>query len=335
MYSPNQIIDQKKQKLAKVLAQAGVASRRKAEELIKNGRVCVNGVLELNVATRVTVGEDLISVDGKLLPSLQQPQRTIVLALHKPAGYVSTVSDPDGKPTVMNFIPKEYLQYRLYPVGRLDEESEGLILLTNDGDLAYRMTHPKFEVPKKYLVWIKGRVTTPEIERLREGVWLKEQGKNKRTQPAEVEILAESYTHFHETQDEYDSDPATQGKLHLKVKAEEEFRYRPDLDAEGNEVVANGKEVAADSNEVAADSNEMAADSNEVAADNSNNHDQVLSVIITEGLHRQVRRMFRAINHEVVRLKRVNFGKYELGNLKPGKIRIEQDTTHKQVTHHE
>jgi pseudouridine synthase len=325
MYSPNQIvdqiIDQKKQKLAKVLAQAGVASRRKAEELIKNGRVSVNSVLEQNVATRVSVGEDLISVDGKPLPSLQQPQRTVVLALHKPAGYVSTVSDPDGKPTVMDFIPKEYLQYRLYPVGRLDEESEGLILLTNDGDLAYRMTHPKFEVPKKYLVWIKGRVTTPEIERLRAGVWLKEQGKNKRTQPAEVEILAESYTHFHETQDGYDSDPATQGKLHLKVKAEEEFRYRPDLDAEGNEVVANGKEVV--------------ADSNEVAADNSNNHDQVLSVIITEGLHRQVRRMFRAINHEVVRLKRVKFGKYELGNLKPGKIRIEQDTTHKQVTHHE
>lgn len=304
MYSPNQIIDQKKQKLAKVLAQAGVASRRKAEELIVNGRVSVNGVLEENVATRVFADKDLISVDGKPLPTLQQPQRAVVLSLHKPAGYVSTVSDPDGKPTVMDFVPKEYSQYRLYPVGRLDEESEGLILLTNDGDLAYQLTHPKFEVPKKYLVWIEGRATIAEIERLRQGIWLKEQGKNKQTQPAQVEILAESYTHFHETQDEYDSDPATQRKLDPKVKAEAAFRYRPDLDADGNEVTV----------------------------DVSNNHDQVLSVVITEGLHRQVRRMFRAINHEVVRLKRVNFGRYELGNLKPGKVRIEQDKAHEQTS---
>jgi 23S rRNA pseudouridine2605 synthase len=296
MYSSNQTTDQKKPKLAKVLAQAGVASRRKAEELITNGRVSLNGVLEQNVATRVSSNEDLISVDGKPLPTLQQPQRSVVLALHKPAGYVSTVSDPDGKPTVMDFIPKEYSQYRLYPVGRLDEESEGLILLTNDGDLAYRLTHPKFEVPKKYLVWIDGKATLQEVERLREGIWLKEGGKNKQTQPAKIEILAESYSHFHESQQEYDSDPSTQ--LKTDKVPEEQFQYRPDLNADGEPVPVI----------------------------ESDWHDQILSVVITEGLHRQVRRMFRAVNHEVVRLKRVTFGEYQLGDLKPGQIRVEQDT---------
>jgi len=296
MYSSNPTPNQTKLKLAKVLAQAGVASRRKAEELIINGRVAVNGVLEQNVATRVSTSEDQISVDGKPLPTLQQPQHTVVLALHKPAGYVSTVSDPDGKPTVMDFIPKEYSQYRLYPVGRLDEESEGLILLTNDGDLAYRLTHPKFEVPKEYLVWIDGKTTIQEIERLREGIWLKEGGRNKQTQPAKVKILAESYTYFHESQQEYDSDPATQIKT--DKEPEEQFQYRPDVTADGKPVPVI----------------------------ESDWHDQVLSVIITEGLHRQVRRMFRAVNHEVVRLKRISFGEYKLGDLKPGKIRVEKDT---------
>ena len=287
------------QKLAKVIAQAGISSRRKAEDLILSGRVSVNGAVEQNVATRILPEKDEVAVDDVPLSSLQQPQHTVVLALHKPVGYVSTVSDPDGKPTVMDFIPQQYKKYRLYPVGRLDEESEGLLLLTNDGDLAYRLTHPKFEVPKKYLVWIDGRASIHEIERLREGIWLKVRGQNKQTQPAQVEILAESYSHFHETQEEYDSDPATHRKLDPKVKAEEEFRYRPDLDGDGNEV----------------------------AVDISNNHDQVLSVIITEGLHRQVRRMFRAINHEVIRLKRISFGEYQLGNLKAGKIRVEQDSS--------
>lgn len=244
------------QKLAKVIAQAGVSSRRKAEELILSGRVSVNGVIERNVATRILPERDEVAVDTVSLASLQQSQRTVVLALHKPIGYVSTVSDPDGKPTVMDFIPQEYTKYRLYPVGRLDEESEGLILLTNDGNIAYTLTHPKFEVPKEYIVSITGRTTEAERTQLRQGIWLKERGGKKKTQPALVRVLD------------------TQASL----------------------------------------------------------NQEVLSVTITEGLNRQVRRMFLAVNHDVTRLKRVAFGEYILGDLKPGSVRVEQDTNRSPYT---
>ncbi len=221
-------------KLAKVIAQAGVASRRKAESLIEDGRVSVNDVVCTIVATRVDPLKDIVSVDGQ---PIYQETTKVVLMLHKPRGIVSTVDDPDGKPTVMQFIPKEYGGFRLFPVGRLDEDSEGLLLLTNDGELAYKLTHPKFEVPKTYIARITGHLTPYELERLERGIPLKE----KRTEPAVVEFVSE--------------------------------------DDESQEV----------------------------------------RITITEGLHRQVRRMFRALNHEVVRLQRISFGKYELGDLAAGK----------------
>lgn len=170
------------QKLAAFLAHAGVASRRKSEELILAGRVEVNGKIEKNVATRVDPEKDEVRFQGK---ALRLQSEKIVLAMYKPAGVVSTVSDPDGKQTIMDILPPEYRSLRLYPVGRLDEESEGLILLTNDGDLAYQLTHPKFEVPRTYEVTISGNLSPNEKLRLLTGVPL----KDGRTKPADLELI--------------------------------------------------------------------------------------------------------------------------------------------------
>lgn len=169
-------------KIAKYLADRGVASRRKSEELVQAGRVKVNGKVERNVAERVDPQKDSVAFDNHELGSKED---SIVLALHKPQGVVSTVSDPDGKKTVMDYVPTEYEEFRLFPVGRLDEDSEGLIILTNDGDLAYKVTHPSFHTPKTYEVLITGTLTYAELQRLRTGVPLKD-GK---TQPAQVDIL--------------------------------------------------------------------------------------------------------------------------------------------------
>lgn len=171
-------------KLAKYLAHAGVASRRAAEELIAAGKVAINGAVQKNVATRVNPAQDMVTVDGKPLAQVE-PQ--VVLAFHKPVGVVSTTSDPDGKKTVLDLLPAQWKTLRLYPVGRLDEESEGLILLTNNGDLAYRLTHPKYAIPRTYIVSIEGFLTPMEMHRLRTGVQLKD-GK---TQPAKVRMLDE------------------------------------------------------------------------------------------------------------------------------------------------
>lgn len=165
-------------KIAKYLADHGVASRRKSEELVLAGRVKVNGKVQKNVAERVDPLVDRVALDNHLLESADEP---IILALHKPRGVVSTVSDPDGKPTVIDQVPEQYKHYRLFPVGRLDEDSEGLILLTNDGAFAYQVTHPQFHIPKTYEVLIEGVLTYNELQRLRTGVPLKD-GKTKRAQ---------------------------------------------------------------------------------------------------------------------------------------------------------
>lgn len=169
-------------KLAAFLARCGVAARRKSEELILAGKVRVNGELENNVARRVDPELDVVSYQGK---DLSLTQEHILLALHKPRGVVSTVSDPDGKPTVMKYIPKQYQHLRFFPVGRLDEDTEGLILLTNNGQFSQRVTHPKFEIPKTYRVSIEGNLTDNEISRLETGLKL----KDFRAKPAQVEII--------------------------------------------------------------------------------------------------------------------------------------------------
>lgn len=155
------------ERLQKVLARAGVASRRRAEELIRAGRVTVNGAVTTEPGTRVDPRRDEVRVDGRLL---RGPEPLVYIALHKPAGVVSTARDPRGRRTVLDLVPD--LGVRLYPVGRLDYDSSGLILLTNDGDLALRLTHPRHGAEKVYRVRVEGHPDAAALDRLRRGVRL-------------------------------------------------------------------------------------------------------------------------------------------------------------------
>ena len=155
-------------RLAKFLATAGVASRRASEEIVRARRVSVNGETITDPARDVT-GADAVTVDGK--PIADQSAR-VVYAVNKPAGIVSTASDPQGRPTVVSLVRTAA---RLYPVGRLDIDTTGLILLTNDGDLAHRLTHPSFEVPKTYrAVLTNPPIRDRELRQLREGIRLED-----------------------------------------------------------------------------------------------------------------------------------------------------------------
>lgn len=155
-----------KERLQKILAERGVASRRACEQLMRAGRVTVNGVPVQQLGSEADPDTDVIQVDGKLLPPVS-PER-IVIALNKPAGYLSTCSSTSGKgPTVLDLVPS---RVRLFPVGRLDRESSGLLLLTNDGALANRIMHPRFGYDKEYSVRVWKPLETPQWERLGRGV---------------------------------------------------------------------------------------------------------------------------------------------------------------------
>jgi 23S rRNA pseudouridine2605 synthase len=174
----------KLERLQKIMAQAGIASRRRAEELIEQGRVQVNGKIVTELGTKADAGRDHIRVDGKLL---QGPERLRYFVLNKPKGFVTTAKDPEGRPTVMQFFDK--LKERLYPVGRLDYMSEGLLVVTNDGELANRLTKASSGVEKTYLVKVAGQPTEGELDALRSGVTI-ERGKpgspQVRTSPARI-----------------------------------------------------------------------------------------------------------------------------------------------------
>ena len=165
-----------KQRLQKVLAAAGYGSRRACEEIIRQGRVQVSGQVVTELGTKVDPSLDEIRVDDS---PISGPAEKIYLILNNPPGYISTVHDPWGRPTVLDLVPH---QERLYPVGRLDAGSEGLLLLTNDGGLTHRLTHPRYEHEKEYLALVKGRPKDAVLSQLRRGVDLEE----GRTAPAEV-----------------------------------------------------------------------------------------------------------------------------------------------------
>jgi 23S rRNA pseudouridine2605 synthase len=162
-------------RLAKHLAHAGVASRRAAEALVADRRVTVDGTVVTDPARDVT-GDEAIAVDGE---AVRAAGARVVYALHKPAGVVSTARDTHGRRTVVDLVPSGQ---RLYPVGRLDADTTGLILLTNDGDLAYALTHPSFEVPRTYRARVEGRPHERALRALRDGVEL----EDGRTAPAKV-----------------------------------------------------------------------------------------------------------------------------------------------------
>lgn len=166
-------------RLAKYLALSGVASRRRAEKIIGQGRVAVNGEMASKPEHRVNP-EDIVEVDGKIIDG---PEEKKYILLNKPGGYISTVTDTHQRPTVTGLLKNE--STRLYPVGRLDYDTTGLLLLTNDGELAYRLTHPRFKINKEYLVQVKGKPGEKALESMRKGLMI----DGEKTAPADVKIL--------------------------------------------------------------------------------------------------------------------------------------------------
>lgn len=182
------------ERLQKILAAAGVASRRKAEEIILAGRVSVNGAIVTELGTKADPSKDTILLDGK---PLQSRQRLVYLLLNKPKGYVTTTSDPEGRPTVMQLLGSR--PERLYPVGRLDYASEGLLLLTNDGALAQQLTKAASHVPKTYHVKISGRPSEQSIQRLRSGVTITlDDDRRVKTSPAKIRLLEDAPNPWYE-----------------------------------------------------------------------------------------------------------------------------------------
>ncbi len=166
-------------RLQKYLALCGVASRRAAEAMMVEGRVSVNGRLAQTPGIKVNPETDQVTVDGKPVTPLQ---KNVYIMLNKPVGYVSTAKDNFNRPTVLDLVPDTF--GRLYPVGRLDYDSEGLLLLTNDGDLTYRLTHPGHEVSKTYAALVAGTPSTEALNALRHGVMI----DGQMTHPAQVSV---------------------------------------------------------------------------------------------------------------------------------------------------
>ncbi|MGK7877933.1 MAG: pseudouridine synthase [Xenococcaceae cyanobacterium] len=172
------------QRVQKILSQWGIASRRQAEKMILAGRVRLNGSV-VQLGQRADPTTDLLEVDGKAIKSANRPQ-SIYLLLNKPAGVVSTCHDPKNRPTVLDLLPAELQDGQgIHPVGRLDAESTGALLLTNDGALTLSLTHPRYHLPKTYHVWVQGHPPESVLQVWRQGVIL----LGKKTLPAQVKVL--------------------------------------------------------------------------------------------------------------------------------------------------
>ena len=169
------------ERLQKIIADAGITSRRKAEELIVQGRVSVNGEVVSELGSKADSAHDQIAVDGK---PLKRSHRRLYLLLNKPPGYVSTVSDPQHRPTVISLVRN--IKERVYPVGRLDFHSSGLMLLTNDGELANFLMSPKSGVPRTYQVKLEGQAAEADIKKLETGIVL----DGRRTAPCQIRLIS-------------------------------------------------------------------------------------------------------------------------------------------------
>ena len=222
------------ERIQKILSKAGVASRREAERMVIEGRVSVNGQVVGTLGFKADPTKDHIKVNGKRLGHFEPK---VFLLLNKPRGYLSTVKDPKGRPTIMDLLKN--VKWRIYPVGRLDFDAEGLLLLTNDGDVAHLLSHPRFSIPKTYLVKVAGVPEEKKLLRLKRGVML-EDGEAK----------------------------AVSCSL---IRQREKNSW--------------------------------------------------LRVMVTEGRNRLVKRMFSAVGHPVLKLKRIGYGPIQLGELPFGKFR--------------
>lgn len=179
-------------RLNKFIASSGFTARRKADELIKSGRVAVNSKVVTGLGTKIKPETDIVRVDGELIkPPSEKKQKYIYILLNKPAGYVTTTSDEKNRPTVLDLVK---IRQRIYPVGRLDYDTEGLLLLTNDGELANRLMHPKYGVYKTYVVKINKPIDEKSLAKLREGVKI-EGGRERRsrmTSEARINVVPKS-----------------------------------------------------------------------------------------------------------------------------------------------
>ncbi|RUM37866.1 MAG: pseudouridine synthase [Desulfobulbus sp.] len=221
------------ERLQKIIAHAGICSRRQAEVYIAEGRVAVNGKIVTQPGLKVDPAKVEISVDNNQI----HREKAVYILLNKPVGYVTTMADPQGRPIVTDLLPD--VDNRVFPVGRLDLNSEGALLLTNDGTLANRILHPSYEVNKTYEALVKGTPKFPALRQLEQGIMI----DGRKTWPASLRILQKN-----------------QGTT-------------------------------------------------------------LIEIVIHEGKKRQVRKMFQAIGHHVLRLKRTAYGNLKLGSLQPGKHR--------------
>jgi 23S rRNA pseudouridine2605 synthase len=179
-------------RLSRFLAHAGIASRRHAEEMIAAGRVQVNGVTITTQGTRINPDTDIVLVDRK---PVRTTSKHVYLLLNKPVGYVTTAHDPQGRPTVLDLLPAELRALRVYPVGRLDIDSGGLLLMTNDGDFALHVTHPRYSMQKHYQALVEGCPSESSLQALRSGVTIVEgKGHSHKTAPAQVHRLRKAGT---------------------------------------------------------------------------------------------------------------------------------------------
>ena len=223
-------------RINKYIALCGVASRRKAEELILAGRVTVNDEVMTELSYKVDEENDIVKVDDKLI---KEENKLVYILLNKPEGYITTVKDQFDRPSVLDLVSD--IKERVYPIGRLDYETSGLLLLTNDGDLTYKLTHPKHEVDKTYVARVKGKLTKEEIERFKTCLKI----EDYTTAPAKLKVI----------------------------------KYDEQRDS------------------------------------------SLLEIKIHEGKNRQVRKMCKAINHPVLRLRRSAMGKIKIGDCEIGKYR--------------
>lgn len=168
------------ERLQKILASAGIASRRTAEKLIKQGRVTINGKTVTDMGIRIDPAQHTVAFDGK---PISAPQKKIYILLNKPRGYVTTLNDPQGRPIVTSLL--KGLDVRVYPVGRLDLDTEGALLLTNDGKLAQKIQHPSYEVNKTYVARISGHPTGRQLDTLEKGIEI----EGRKTWPARLQVL--------------------------------------------------------------------------------------------------------------------------------------------------
>lgn len=173
------------ERLQKYMAHAGVASRRKSEEIIADGRVCVNGKVVTEMGYKIDPNRDKVTVDGEEI----FPEEKVAFLFHKPTGCVCTVDDPQDRKTVLDYINN--VPQRIYPAGRLDYDSSGLLILTNDGELTQVLTHPSYQVEKTYLVEVEGKIIDEKLTQLSEGVKL----DDGITAPAQTEIIHLSTKH--------------------------------------------------------------------------------------------------------------------------------------------